>query len=97
MSEKIPDYVYEQNWKSLLKIFHNIDRFTEGAKEKLLSLIELAKTKHLHPRQMEGIVDRCKYQVRLIDNPEEKPFSNGERKEDRNSYQLSQSESNGKA
>lgn len=97
MKLKIEDKVFNDNWEMLLKLFHKIKRNDEGAKEKYESLIDLAKTIVLTPRQIEGISARCNYQIRLIGNPSEEPFSNSEKKENRNTYQLSNVESNGKS
>ena len=84
-------------WQALIKLFKGISRFQDGAKEEYEQLIEMAKLdKVLTPRQVAGIVDRCKYQIRLIENPSEIPFSNMEKLENRNTYQLSNTESNGK-
>lgn len=84
-------------WQSLLKSFKGINRKDSGAKEKYNQLIEVAKLDNVMTMaQKSGITGRCLYQIHLIDNPNEKPFSNMERKEDRNAYQLSNTESNGK-
>ncbi len=95
-TNKIPDEVYNGNWTSLLKLFRSTNREDKDAKEKFQSIIEMAKTKVLTARQMEGMIARCRYQIHLIDNPDAIPSSNFDKKEDRNTYQLSQSESNGK-
>jgi hypothetical protein len=86
-----------QKWDDLLKIFKSFDRYDVGAKEKYNQLIESAKSDNVMTmRQKEGIVERCKYQIHLIDNPNEEPFSNMEQKEKRNAYQLSNAQSSGK-
>ena len=82
-------------WKALLKVFENIDRNSRGAKEEYEQLKELANLENeMTPRQKSGIVDRCNYRIRLIDNPDEIPFANNEREEKR--LQLSKEKSNGK-
>jgi hypothetical protein len=91
---KVPDEAYNQNWVSLLNIFKKINRHEVGAKEKYLSLIELAKTKLLTPHQIDGILGRCQYQISLIDNPEQEPWSNMEKAEKR--LTLPKEQSNGK-
>ena len=96
MEKKIPDEVYNGNWMALINLFKKINRFAEGAKEKFQSLIEMAKIKQLTPRQVEGIVARCQYQIHLIDNPTEEPFSNMEKEEKRSTYQLPKEQANGK-
>ena len=84
------DRMCNENWNALLKMFHKINR----DKSQYNSLKELAKTKTLTPRQSEGIQGRCDYQIHMIDNPKEIPFSNSERKEER--LNLSKEQSNGK-
>jgi hypothetical protein len=83
------DRLCNENWNVLLKMFHKID----GDKAQYEALKELAKTKTLSPRQVEGIHGRCDYKIRLINNPKEVPFSNSERKEER--LNLSKEQSNG--
>lgn len=84
-------------WQALLKIFKEINRFEEGAKESYQQLIELAKQDtDMTPRQTSGMVDRCLYQIQLIDNPKEEPFSNMERQETRN-LTLPKEKANGQA
>lgn len=81
-------------WQDLLKIFKGINRYDEGAKESYQQLIELAKQDtDMTPRQKEGIAARCEYQIHLIDNPNEEPFSNMEKEEKR--LNLSKEQSNG--
>lgn len=83
-------------WQFLLKVFKSINRNDEGAKDKYLQLIEVAKKDTtMTPRQSNGIVERCFYQIQLIDNPSEEPWSNMEKKEKR--LNLSKEQANGKA
>lgn len=57
---KITDADYIAEWRSMLKIFHNIKPKDPKAKEKYMELKELAKNSaRLTPRQHEGINDRC--------------------------------------
>lgn len=59
-TKKIDESVVNKNWDALLKIFHGIvENNPEDAKEQMLSLKELAKSKDLTPRQAEGIAARC--------------------------------------
>lgn len=82
-------------WQALIKMFKEINRFDKAAKESYQELIELAKQDtDMTPRQTEGIVARCAYQIHLIDNPNEEPFSNMEKEEKR--LNLSKEQSNGK-
>lgn len=84
-------------WQFLLKVFKSISRNQSDAKEKYQQLIEVAKKDNaMTPRQSAGIVERCMYQIRLIDNPKEEPFSNMEKEERRNNLTLSKEQSNGK-
>lgn len=92
--QRVDDRELNTNWVALLKIFHGINRKEAGAKEKYLSLIELTKSKPLAPRQVSGIIERCQYQVRLIETPDETPFANNERQEKR--LNLPKEQSNGK-
>lgn len=82
-------------WQDLLKRFKKINRNDKGAKEKYQELIEVSKQDiDMTPRQKEGIAARCEYQIHLIDNPNEEPFSNMEKPEKR--INLSKEQSNGK-
>jgi|SRR6185503_9899414 len=89
------DDLCNRNWDSLLKIFHKIAESDGDKKEQYNSLKEMAKTKQLSPRQSEGIAARCDYQINLIDNPDEKHFSNMFKKDTR-IMQLDKTQSNGK-
>lgn len=64
-----PDEICNPNWDGLLKIFHAIDPKESGAKEKYNALKDLSKIKIMTERQHEGIIDRCNYQIKQIDNP----------------------------
>lgn len=89
------DDLENQNWQSILKIFHNIEKVDRStAKSQYESLKELAKTKKLTPRQLEGIISRCDYRISLIDNPNQEPFSNMDKEAKR--LNLSKEQSNGK-
>jgi glutathione peroxidase-family protein len=77
------DKLCNANWESLLKIFKAIDADSPKAKKMYLDLKEVAKTKDLSPRQLEGMIVRCNYQISLIENPKQEPFSNSQRMEKR--------------
>lgn len=84
-------------WQALLKIFKGISSKQKDAIEQYQQLIEVAKLDNeMTSRQKSGIIERCQYQIWTINNPDEKPFPNSERKEERNSYQLTNANSNGK-
>jgi len=54
------DRIYNENWDSLLKMFHAIvEKQPKDQNEQLEKLKEFAKTKQLSPRQIEGIIERC--------------------------------------
>jgi hypothetical protein len=89
------DEICNRNWDGLLKVFHKIAESSKDKKQQYESLKEVAKTKQLSPRQSEGISARCDYQISLIDNPDQKHFSNMHRKDDRH-IQLDKTQSNGK-
>lgn len=89
------DKLCNGNWDLLLKIFHKIGGKPEERKKQYVALAELAKTKTLSPRQAEGILGRCSYQISMIDNPKQEPFSNSLRVETRN-LELPKEQANGK-
>jgi hypothetical protein len=88
------DKICNANWESLLKIFKAIDGDNPKAKKMYLDLKEVAKTKDLSPRQIEGMVARCDYQISFIENPDQEPFSNSQRMEKR--LNLPKEQANGK-
>ena len=89
------DEICNKNWDALLKVFHGIGESTKDGKVQYLSLKEVAQTNKLSPRQLEGILERCDYQISLIDNPSQKPFSNMF-KEDTRTVQVDKAKPNGK-
>ena len=64
-----PDEICNPNWDSLLKMFHAIDNSDKNAIKAYTDLKELSKIKIMTERQHEGIIDRCNYQISLINNP----------------------------
>jgi hypothetical protein len=55
-----PEKLYNENWDALLKVFHKIvETNPPNYAEQLQSLKDLAKTKQLSPRQLDGIMARC--------------------------------------
>lgn len=83
-------------WRSMLKIFEGIMQLNQDTDAQLqyVELIIMASaSKLLTPRQKEGISDRCKYRIYLIENPKQRLFSNLENK----NLELSKAQSNGVA
>jgi hypothetical protein len=90
------DQECNNNWDSLLRVFHKIiESSINKRKAQYESLRDKAQNMSpLTPRQREGIIDRCDYQISLIDSPCLKPFANMFTK--KASFQLDKAQSNGK-
>ncbi len=68
MANKTPDEVYNNNFQDLLKKFEEIMKSPQ--KDSFDKLAEKARiTSPLSCRQMEAILDRCKYQKEQLLNP----------------------------
>jgi hypothetical protein len=64
-----PDEICNPNWDKLLKVFHSINNNDKNAKKAYNDLKELAFTKTLTERQLDGIIGRCNHQINEINNP----------------------------
>jgi hypothetical protein len=63
MSSKIPDEVYNRNWRKLLNEFKSINPSGNDAKEKYEQLIEKVNGEVLTYRQRQALVARCRYSI----------------------------------